>query len=259
MPPKILFLDIETCPLEVLTWGIRDQYVGIEQIKKDWAALSWSTKWKGSSAIEYQDVRTRRDKRDDKAIMKAVHKLLSQADVVVAHNGDNFDLKRLNARFIKHELQPVKPFKSVDTLKIARKKFGFTSNKLEYLADFLGVARKSKHLKYPGLDLWKECMGNNQDAWREMEKYNKQDVITLEKVYDKLLAWDSSLNFAAFQEPGDQACGKCGSFDLQHRGTSKKLGGRFARYQCQSCGTWSQSGVNQSARGERQDIKRGIT
>ncbi len=242
--PKVLFLDIETKPIEGWLWGIWDQNLGTNQIKKDWTVLSWSAKWLGDSGVMYEDMRNTKNLDNEKKILKTIWKLLDQADVVVTHNGDKFDLKRLNTRFVKHRMGKPSSYQSIDTLKIAKKHFNFTSNKLEYLADFLQVKHKKlTHKKFSGFSLWIACMENNQDAWKEMEVYNINDTIVLQEVWEVLREWDNKVNFSVFNESEENVC-SCGSTSFVKNGFKFTSTGRFQRYKCTKCSHETRSAKN---------------
>jgi hypothetical protein len=195
--PKVLLLDIETSPIIASVWSIWNQDVPLNMIEKDWSVLSYSAKLLGDKKMYYDDVRGQKDVNDDSKLLKGIWKLLDEADVIVTQNGKKFDIKKLNARFIINGMQPPSSFKHIDTKQIASKNFAFTSNKLEYMAQKLGLKQqKSKHKKFSGFELWRQCLANNLDAWKEMEHYNKQDVLTLEELYLKLRGWDNQgVNF----------------------------------------------------------------
>lgn len=234
-PPKVLFLDIETSAIVAHTWGLFDQNVGLNQIIQDWFVMSWAAKWADSDDVIYEDIRKTVKKKDpDKKILQGIHKLISEADIVVTHNGDSFDMKKLNARFIKFGMPPVSPYRSVDTLKICRRYFKFTSNKLEYVAQYLGCeVQKSKHSKFAGHELWKECMAGNLDAFLELEGYNVLDTRVLELVYKKLIPYDNSLSFSAFHQVNTCVCG---SRVFKKDGFKYTARGAFQRYACHGCG-----------------------
>jgi len=239
---NILTLDIETSPLESYTWGLWDQNVGLEQIKTEWSILSYSAKWLDSKKVIYQDTGGRGPKRvrDDKCLMLPLWKLLDTADIVVAQNGQRFDLKKINARMIQHGLGPYSPVKVVDTLLAAKKHFGFTSNKLGWMSKYLTETPKDEHKKFPGFELWTECLKDNPAAWAEMRKYNVRDVIATEELYIKLRPWISSHpNVGAFHEDSETRCPKCGSTHVQSRGKAVLQQGVYKRFQCQDCGGWS--------------------
>lgn len=239
--PKVLLLDIETSPLLSYTWNIWQQDIGLNQIQNDWAILSWSAKWlhDPASKVMYQDNRNSKDIEDDKKLLKGIWKLLDDADVIVTQNGKSFDEKKLNARFIINGYGPPSPYQHIDTKRIASKKFAFTSKKLEYMADVLNLPKqKSKHKKFPGFELWKECLKGNKEAWDEMKHYNIQDVLVLEDLYLKLRPWDNGgVNFSLYVDDESPSCTVCNSKSLQKAGTRVIKNGKFQRYQCNECGT----------------------
>lgn len=241
-PPKIATIDIETSPLESWTWGIWDQNVGLEQIKTEWSILSYSAKWLGKKKVIYADTGGRGAKRvrDDKPLMANLWRILDEADIVVAQNGQRFDIKKINARLIMHGFKPYSPVRVVDTLLVAKKHFSFTSNKLAWMSKYLTDAKKSEHKKFPGFELWVECLKDNPRAWAEMRKYNIQDVIATEQLYIKQRPWISGHpNMGAYTPSNTHSCPKCGSRDTQRRGESVTQQGRYQRYQCFGCGGWS--------------------
>lgn len=234
--PKVLLLDIETSPIISYTWGLFDQNIALNQIHTDWHVLSWSAKWLDDDTVMYMDQRNASNIENDKRILKGIWRLIDKADVLITQNGVSFDMKKLNARFIQQGLKPTSSVKHIDTLKIARKVFGFTSNKLEYLTDKLCIKyKKSKHKKFSGFDLWKECLAGNEEAWNEMEKYNKQDVLSLEELYYKLVPWDASINFNLYSDSVENEC-KCGSKDFVKNGFKYTSVAKYQRYKCSHCG-----------------------
>ena len=177
---------------------------------------------------------------DDSKLVKELWHLLDRAEIVVAQNGDAFDLKKINARFAYHNLPPPSPYRTVDTLKVARRYFAFSSNKLDHLGASLGLGRKLEHEGFP---LWKRCMAGDSKAWKKMKAYNKQDVLLLEKVYYRFLPWIK--NHPNLDNYSDgTCCPKCGSKSLQKRGYLHTNTTKYARICCMSCGGWSRSPVN---------------
>jgi len=171
----------------------------------------------------------------------------------LTQNGKQFDLKKLNARFVFHGFKPPRPYKHIDTLTIAKSKFGFTSNKLAYMADFLTGSKKSEHKKFPGFELWIECLKGNQAAWKEMELYNKKDVTVLEEVYEKLKAWDTSVNYNVYTD--EDTC-FCGSQEFRRRGYHYTQTGKFQIYRCNGCGKWSRGSENLLSKERRKGMRR---
>lgn len=240
--PKVLFFDIETSLLEAHIWGLGQQYISKEQLIKDWHMMSWSAKWLGTSDVMYMDQRNAKVLENDKKIVRALWELLDAADVVVSQNGKKFDQPRVNARFKIHEFTPPSSYKHIDTCQIAARTFGFTSNSLAFLSEALDLKHKKlKHGKFPGNELWKECAKGNREAWREMERYNRNDVLALEDLYKKLLPWDSSNVLSHFH---DVPTCSCGSTQFQKRGYHVTVTGKFQRYQCAECGAWTRDRQN---------------
>ena len=241
---RTLVLDIETSPMSVYTFGLKDQNIGLNQIQRDWYVLAWSAKWLNSPAsdIMYYDTRNRKWGEDKQILMK-LWKLLDEADIVITQYGSGFDCPRLNTRFIMHGMKPPSPYKHLDTYRIVKNVARFTSNKLEYLTDKLCTRyKKLSHKKYPGMTLWTECLDGNRSAWEEMKKYNIHDVLSTEELYNKIKAWTPERMPKPFKE-GGQSCGVCGKRSLEKRGFSTQKSARYQRYQCQSCGSWTREKI----------------
>lgn len=179
---KVILFDIETSALEGPTWKTYD--TNLIKVTKDWELLSFAYKELGANSTK---VATRQGQKTDKALTKKLWDVLNEADVVIAHNGDRFDVRKANAKFLQYDLGPTKVKVSIDTLKIAKRHFALTSNRLNDVAGLLGVGQK---VDTGGYQLWEDCKANKPAAWRLMAKYNKQDVVVLENVYNKLLEWD---------------------------------------------------------------------
>ncbi len=232
-PPKILAFDIETAPIKAHVWGLWDQNVGLNQIDRDWFILSYAAKFLDEDKTHYIDQRHSNPIEDDRMLIEGIHHLISSADILLTHNGDKFDIKKLNARFIYYGLDPIAPKQSIDTLKIAKRLFSFTSNKLEYIAKFLGCAEKSKHSEFVGFSMWSECLMGNHKAFEEMEKYNIQDVDTLIEVYNKLIRYDASISFQAYYQKTICVC-KSDKFNKDGFKYTKQ--GAFQVFKCSKCG-----------------------
>lgn len=235
---RTLILDIETSPLEGYFWRRWKENIGMNQLKEDWAILSWAGKWLEEKPTFVHSVDVRNGPPfDDEASMRQLRDVLDRADVIVAHNGNKFDIPKINTRFIAHGILPPSPFKQIDTFLVAKKNFAFTSNRLDDLAKFLDVGEK---INTGGFDLWKRCMEGDEKAIAEMVRYNVRDVEILESVYLKLRPWiKGHPNFGNYEAGGDLRCPKCGSVHLQRRGFAYTQVGKYQQYQCQSCGGWS--------------------
>lgn len=259
--PKILLLDIETAPILGYVWQLWDQNVALNQIKSDWYILSWAAKWLGDSPnkVMYEDSRKNKQVEDDSKILKSIWKLLDEADIVITQNGKSFDHKKLNARFILNGFQPPSTFKYIDTLILAKRHFGFTSNKLEYMSDKLCKKyKKLKHAKFSGFEMWRECLAGNQSAWKEMEKYNKYDVLALEELYTKLIPWDSSVNFNVYHDGTHTTC-TCGSTDFYKNGYSYTNSAKYSRFRCKKCGAETRGRENLFSKDKKRSLRSGTS
>lgn len=235
---NVLILDIETAPKIAYVWRFFKEHVGADQVLKHGHIMSFAAKWLGEDGVIYQENR----KENDKKIVKQLIKLFDKADIVVAHNGVGFDFPQVMARALVHDLAPPSPYKVVDTLKVARKEFGFPSNSLAYLSKVLGVSEKKSHKQFPGFELWLECLRGNEAAWDEMREYNIQDVISLEEMYLKMRPWmRHHPNVAVFTDNEEPVCPKCGGKHLHFRGYAHTNVGKFHRFQCQDCGGWGRT------------------
>ena len=225
---KILFLDIETSPNLAHVWGLWQQNVAINQLVNSTEVICFGARWYGQRKVHFSSVH-----HDGKAeMLKAIHELLDEADAVVGWNSAAFDMKHLRREFIENDMLPPSPSKDIDLMKVARQQFKFPSNKLDYVSQKLGVGQKIKH---SGFELWINCMAGDDKAWREMKKYQIQDVNLLVDLYEKFLPW---IKTHPPHISEGLSCTHCGSGHLQARGLSRTTTAVYQRYQCQGCGKW---------------------
>lgn len=230
---KTLFVDIETTPLLGYSWKTYD--TSIIHVVKDWGLLSVAWKWLDSKSISVLAT----DTTTERGLTKKVWGLLDEADIVVAHNGDRFDIKKLQAKMKEFGMNPPSPFKTVDTLKVAKGHFAFTSNKLNDLGEKLGLGKK---VDTGGFRLWLDCMGGSRAAFEKMKRYNKQDVALLEKLYLELRPWTPRHpNVAVYMISKEEVCSSCGSKNLQSRGYYHTNSGVYKRIKCKDCASWVRS------------------
>lgn len=233
---KILTIDIENRPNLAYVWGLWDQNVGLAQLVESAQTISFAAKWHGSKKVEFYSVHH----HGKEEMLAQAHRLLSEADVVVGYNSKNFDMKHLNKEFILAGMEPPAPYAQVDLLAVVRRQFKFTSNKLDFVVQALNLGAKTAH---SGFDLWVRCMAGEDKAWSLMRKYNKQDVVITEKLYDKLLPWIPAHPAHGLYNPNvADTCPNCGSEELTRKGYAFTGTGKFQRYQCADCGKWSRSG-----------------
>jgi DNA polymerase elongation subunit (family B) len=189
-PRKVLILDIETKPMTAKVWGLFDQNISLNQIVDEGGIFSWSAKWIDSNEVLYKDVKGNKSK--EKELLKPIWKLMDEADIIIGQNSDSFDIKKLNAKFLEYKLGSPSDYKKIDTLKLAKKHFKFVSNKLEWMSKKFCKLKKLAHSKFPGFMLWDECGKGNVAAWKEMELYNKMDVLATEELFIVLSEFDKT-------------------------------------------------------------------
>ena len=245
---KILLADVETKPNLVASWGLFKQNIAINQIFEPGATISWAAKWVGDKDVSFMS-----EYHDGEAEMiQGIHDLLDEADAVITYNGKKFDIPTLNKEFVLYGLPPPSPYKNIDLYATVRSQFRFTSNKLDFICQQLGLGAKVKH---KGMDLWRECMDGNEKSWNQMRRYNIQDVKLLEKLYKHMLPWiKGHPNVALYDSAGKPTCPSCGSTKLQYRGYSYTQVGKFHRVCCNSCGTWSRERVSALDKEEKRNI-----
>lgn len=233
---KILLLDIETAPNVAHVWKFFKENIGANQVLEHSSMLSYAAKWLGSDMVFYQDT----EHKSEKEMLRSLNKLLDQADCVVAHNGSGFDMPKIRGRSLTYGLPLPSPYKEIDTYLIVRKEFGFDSNSLEYIANVLGCKNKKlKYRKFPGHEMWVECLKDNPAAWVEMQNYNTNDIDVLEEVYLMVRPYARNHpNFGVFKEGDKRVCPKCGSENVHKDGFAHTMVGKYQQYECGDCGGW---------------------
>jgi DNA polymerase elongation subunit (family B) len=250
---RILILDIETAPNIAYVWRFFKENVGAKQVIQNSYMLSYAAKWLNEKEVFYEDL----SNQHEAEMLSKLHPLLDEADIVVAHNGDGFDLPHIQGRFLMHNIKPPAPYKQVDTVKVARKEFNFPSNSLEYLSNVLDLAiKKGQHKKFPGFELWLGVLRNDPEAWAEMKEYNIDDILVLEQLYLKFLPYMRfHPNVGVFADNVDEpSCPKCGGHHINYRGYSYTAVGKFHRFQCQDCHGWGRTRYNIRGKDEMKNI-----
>jgi hypothetical protein len=240
--PRVLFLDIETAPMLNYLWSLWPRG-GINpdmQIERTYM-LGWCAKWLGEHVVMKGSLR-HFGKLDyppiESEMLHDLWHLLDAADFVVAHNGDRFDIKRVNTEFLLAGLKPPSPYKQIDTLKMVKRTFGFDSNRLNYLCKTMFDEEKAQH---DGFKTWVGCMNGDQKAWDDMMYYNAKDVLLLEKLYLTIRSWDKGhpnmLLGSSTEVPQVPACTTCGSLDVFPTGkTTQTNAGKYEGWECGDCG-----------------------
>lgn len=234
--PRILFLDIETKPAIVASFGIRDQHINHGQILKDGGVICVGVKWHGERRVT---VLSDWD-HGHRSMLQQVHEMLHEADAVATYNGAAFDIPKLQGEFLLAGLTAAPPLTQIDIYKSVRR-LGYISNKLDYIAPLLGLGSKVKH---EGLPLWLKVMDGDPAAQKRMARYCAGDVRLTEQVYDRVRGFIPDHPHMA--ETKHDNCGACGSSRMQARGFRRTKASIIARLQCQACGAW-QSGKREAA------------
>lgn len=262
---RVLLFDIETAPMESYTWSLYPKALNTSFVIEDWNIICWRAKWLfGDTVLGAVQTPMEAVMRDDRRITKKLFDLFNEADIIIAHNLNQFDKKKANTRFLIHNLGVPSPYQTIDTLLVARHEFSFASNRLDYLCQKLGIGCK---LDTGGFDLWKRCLGDElkkikfvnrgktiraittyntnviQQALQKMYVYCEQDTTILEDLYLRLRPWiKSHPNMALYLEDSSGRCGNC---------TSKNLSpcshpyytptGCYQTFQCRDCGSFVRS------------------
>ncbi len=222
--------------------------------------LCWAAKWHmepevSSDALWNHTVSGKWTKSAEEKMVKNVHKMLDEADIVVGHNGDRFDVSKMNAKFYEYGLLPPSPYRTVDTLKVARSRFGFPSNKLDYI---IQLREKGAKLK-TDFQLWIDVMEGDAKQCKRMMLYNIEDVVILEQVYVDMLPWISNHpNVGVYSDDEVLQCTACGSDDIHKRGFSFTNAGKYQRIVCNSCGKWDKLPANLLSVSKRKVLARSI-
>lgn len=238
---KILTLDIETSPSLAYVWRLFKETIPLQRLVETGEVICVAAKWYGDDNVMFYSVHH----NGKQEMLNGIYNLLSEADAVITYNGKKFDIPHLNREFILAGMTPPAPYAHIDLYWTARQKFNFLSNKLDHIAQELGLGSKVQHA---GFQLWVDCMKDDPEAWEQMKIYNMQDVVLTEQLYDRMLPWITSHpNLALYDSPearlaGVPTCPGCQGTNLRPRGRAYTSVSVFQRYRCNDCGKWSRSG-----------------
>lgn len=243
---KILAWDIENRPGQAYIWTPFPDYIPIQQITQASDIMCFAARW-----VDKKQVMFKSEFHDGReAMLNSLWSLLDEADALVSWNGAAFDTKHANRAFLAAGMTPPSPVKEIDLLRVARQRFKFMSNKLDFVAQQLGLGSKTAH---EGFALWKACMDGDEKAWARMRKYNKQDVNLLIPLYELLSPWVKSMPNA--NEHGIRCTRPaCLSERIQLRGTDVTQAGVYQRFQCLDCGGWGRFAKRVATLGETRPL-----
>jgi uncharacterized protein len=235
--PRILYADIETAPTVADVWSLRDLSVGINQIKVHPRTIGVGYMWAGDKRPKFVS----EYHHGHAEMVTTVRELLDQADAMCGYNSQGFDAKHLNAEFVEAGLTPPSPYKHLDLYRVVRANFRWPSFKLQYVSQRLDIGSK---VTTGGHSLWTDCLGDDEErkrkAWALMSRYCRQDVALLPLLHERLKPWlTGAMNMAVYDPDGGNACQKCGSTNLESRGTAYTAQRAYPQFRCNDCGGWT--------------------
>ena len=242
-PLRLLFFDVEVAWMLTALWQLDAGYINPDMVEQpEKFLLSWSAKWSDETKVRSQVLTPGEAKgEDDARIVDGLAKLVRKADYVVAHNGNKFDMKRLNTRVLLNGSQPLGHVQTIDTLIIARQSFDFASNRLNFIAKLLGLGEKHS----TNLDLWRRCCQGEAKALKEMRAYNVTDTILLEAVFRAMAPYAKKIpRLIDAAEWRQELCTHCGdprertATTPRHKrdGEYRTNVNTFPKYRCSECG-----------------------
>ena len=245
--PKLLFYDIETSLAK--SYHFQQWKVNLSQKQKIQESHLLSHAWAWNDGEVVGSILTRDEMlgHDPERLVLECWSLLDNCDVLVAHNGKRFDVKKVNSYFLMYGLPPPSPYRVIDTLLIAKQKFALPFNSLAYLAEFLNVPQK---LDTGGVGLWIDCDHGKQEALDKMLDYNIGDIVTLREVYNRLIGWSNDgVNLALYSEHGC-TCPHCSSDDVQviQGKYTHTVSRKYQAYRCNNCGAVLRSTKTESTK-----------
>lgn len=247
---KILFLDIECSMALGYFYGLYDQNISIQNIVEHPRMIAFSAKWYGrKKTLFYSEYHHSR-----KEMLEEMHALLDEADVVVGWNSKTFDIKWINSEFMVEGMKPPAPYKQIDLMREVKRNSRFISHKLDYVSERLLDENK---IEYSMAKMWVTVNDSRTDEatrkkeWNSMKRYAIKDTVLLEPLFDELKPWIKMPHPVSSKD--GIVCRNCGGEDLQRRGYTLTLQGKYPRYSCKSCGAWSR-GTTRTPVGETRSI-----
>lgn len=233
--PQVLFYDIETSLAK--SYHFQQWKVDLSQKQKIQESHLLSHAWAWGDGEVTGSILTREEMlaHDPERLVLECWSLLDNCDILVAHNGKRFDVKKVNGYFLQYGMPPPSPYRVIDTLLIAKQKFALPFNSLAYLAEFLDVEQK---IDTGGVDLWIQCDQGSQEALDKMNEYCMGDIITLRGVYNRLIGWSNDgVNMALYNDHG-ASCPHCSSDDVSviQGKYSHTVARKYQAYRCNGCG-----------------------
>ena len=209
--------------------------------------LTAAWKWWGEDEVHLASVlddkrRFKKDPTDDFYVVSSLCDAVKEADIVVGHNSDAFDIKHLAFLAYKHDLEPLPVTHSIDTLKQARKRFKNDSLSMDAIVKARGLTYKTDVLNKN--KVWNDATSGDPEAIKIIGEYNIDDVNVQEEMFEDMLPWMvniPSLHLVDGKEENGRVCAKCGEkHNLIQRGVwyNKARNAKYHRFSCNTCGSW---------------------
>jgi DNA polymerase elongation subunit (family B) len=229
---KRLYFDIETSPNIGYFWQAGYKLnIPTDNIIKERAIITICYKWEGQKDVYSL---TWDKTQNDKGMLEKFVKVANEADELVGHNGDRFDLPWVRTRCLYHRIPMMPDYKSIDTLKVSRSKFRFNSNRLNYIAKYLNIGQKI----HTSFDLWTKIVFNkDKQAMDKMVRYCKQDVRLLERVYKELeYYFNPKTHVGVLNNKPKSSCPRCGNDEYAiHQTIVSATGVKKYNVKCKGC------------------------
>lgn len=257
--PNLLFMDTEIAKnLYAKFPSRRPEYTGYKDSVVDWWIICYAAQWADSKKILSTSVldnmsRFKKDPNDDYHVIKDLYDLIKDADALIGHNMQKFDWMKFMARVTYHKMPPIDRPKIIDTMLMAKAIAAYDSYSLNFLCGYHGLPNKVSNR---GNELWNDIaiysmrrdLKNLEKCIKEMVVYCKPDVTAVKALYDYLLPYAPArfrINQNLFHVDGVDGCPCCKSDNLEHRGYRITMTGKYARFRCNDCGSWSQVKKNE--------------
>lgn len=215
---KVLFLDIEASNLSASVGYV----------------LSIGYKWAHEKKAKVLDLSTHPGSKttDDRNLLKAFEPIFNEADIVVHHFGQYYDVPFLQTRRLIHGMKPLPVVQQVDTWRIAKKRLKFHSNRLDAILKALHCPYEKTAIDF---NLWIDASAGDRKALKYISHHCKMDVLVLEWVYNHIKAvWDQHpTGILSNRTNMCKVCKKGNMISNGIRPTQSKI---YRRLSCNKCG-----------------------
>lgn len=129
---------------------------------------------------------------DDGQLAEDFAKKLDECHILIAHNGNRFDVPWMRTLALKHGFQ-WREKKLVDPCALAWKRYKLSNNSLQTVANFLGLGQKMPLAE----SVWRDAILNNDDeAWQLLKTRCESDVTILNAIAAKVVGSVGTLDYS---------------------------------------------------------------